>query len=95
MGITKNPSEQILAKILILIAFGLNVISQYINISIAPNTFEEYTECIYFTSVGTMIFVIYIIVIFEREKLFEFIDEIEKTLQNSEGKKFREIFCFC
>lgn len=48
------------------------------------NTFEEYTNNIYMTSASAMIMFCYTIVVSRMAKLFEFINEAEKTVDQGE-----------
>lgn len=89
LGIERNPSKQTKTKIsIVFVTLGLLVILQYVNLLLEPSTFEEYTECIYWTTTATMIFITYVIIIFKRNEMFGLIDKIERTIVETKGYRF-------
>lgn len=82
LGISKAQSKRsVHVKVLIgCLLLGTNIILHLKFLFDEANSFKEYTESIFMSTVTVMSFWCYISMFYKREELFKFIDEGEKLL---------------
>lgn len=90
MGITKQQSRRahpIDGKILMeILMLAINAILQFIYLAHDAKGFRECTESIYMTSIGIAAFVLFASLIVKMNEVFEFIDEADKTVEETKSK---------
>lgn len=64
--------------------FGISTISHFVFPFGVANTFEEYTNSIYMTTMTLSLLTVYSIVIWKTGKIFQFIEGCEQTIGKSE-----------
>lgn len=64
--------------------FGISSISHCVFLFGVANTFEEYTNSIYMTTMTISIAAVYLIVVWKMENLFQFIENCEQIIDKSE-----------
>lgn len=88
-GITPQNHPFNWRNLLILVVFVIGLILICSFLFVVASTFKEYTESIYVSSVGILIFSMYLNVIWNKANIFQFIDCWEKIADKS---KFLKIF---
>lgn len=87
LGISRHHAVQCQrfnAKALLnLLVFGLGVISCNGFLCYEAKIFKDYTESIYFTSANLATATIFLIIIWNKEKFFDFVDGWEKCVEES------------
>lgn len=89
LGICPSQSMQISCGFngkMLKVAFfhGLSGILSCLFFVYEAHTFREYTDSIYMTSATIMVILYFLILILKMAKLFEFIDDFEKVISDSE-----------
>lgn len=84
IGICPNQTEASYKRIKItFFLFGLSVLLSTVFLCREANTFLEYSNSLYVTTAVTMVTIIYAISIFKMSKLFEYIYEFRKLVEQS------------
>lgn len=91
VGIAPDSRPFNLRNSLTLLVFGITVILVSSFLFCEANTFKEYTESIYMTSVSWAIFITFLSVIWKKEYIFLFTDQWEKIAETS--KLSRAVTC--
>lgn len=87
LGIVPNQSKCFRAKFCLVMAclvYCSSTTSSVLFLIFEANTFTEFVNNIYITSAAIMINIFFIVIIIERDKLFEFIINIENLIDESE-----------
>lgn len=87
LGICPNESEQAsdkrIKRLIGFLAFGISCISHCVFLFSMANTFEEYANSIYMTTITISLSAVYLIVVCKTKNLFHFIEGCEQTINKS------------
>lgn len=87
LGICPIESEQAIDRrnkcLIGFLVFGVSIISHCVFLFVVANTFEEYANSIYMTTITISLSAVYTIIICKTKNLFYFIEGCEQTIVES------------
>lgn len=88
LGISSHQSVQQcpfnVRNLLTIFSIGFSAISTTINLLYIASSFKEYADSVYVTSSAVLTFVIYLLFVWKMRLIFELVDDLEKTCNESE-----------